>query len=262
MRLSQLLPRAVLDAVDRVRTRRFLALTGPPTAEYVRRHGLRVRHGPFAGMDYLPGLEASSGDLVAKLVGSYERELHRVIEEWSRQPPTHLIDVGCAEGYYAVGLALAVPGADMRAFDIDATARARCASLAALNGLSERVSVGGECDHATLRAFPAEGVALLSDCEGAEKALLDPSAVPALRSWRMLVELHDFIDSSISETITTRFADTHEVDIIEGESRTHDRPPELDFMSTRQRAAVLGERRPGPMRWAHLRPRHEGPLSA
>jgi hypothetical protein len=143
----------------------------------------------------------------------------------------------------------------MRAFDIDAEARSRCASLAALNGVSERVSVAGECDHATLRAFPSEGVALLSDCEGAEKALLDPVAVPALRGWRMLVELHDFIDPSISDTILARFADTHEIEIIEGQDRSDERPPELEFMGTRQLAAVLGERRPGPMRWANLRPR-------
>jgi hypothetical protein len=255
MRPSQLLPRAALDAVDRVRTRRFLALTGPPTAEYVRRHGLRVLHGPFTGMDYLPGLEAGSGDLVAKLLGTYERELQPVIEEWSSDPPAHLIDVGCAEGYYAVGLARAVPRADMHAFDIDATARSRCAELAALNGVAERVNVAGECDHATLRTYPHEGVALLSDCEGAEKALLDPIAVPALGGWRMLVELHDFIDPSISETISSRFAATHEIEIIEGEDRAGERPAELEFMSSRQRTAVLGERRPGPMRWAHLRPR-------
>jgi hypothetical protein len=258
MRLSRLLPRAALDAVDRVRTRRFLAVTGPPTAEYVRRHGLRVLHGPFTGMDYLPGLEAGSGDLVAKLVGSYERELYPVIEDWIARPPERFIDIGSAEGYYAVGLARAVPGAPMHAYDIDATARERCAALAALNGVSERVLVAGECSHATLRAQPSEGVALLSDCEGAEKTLLDPSAVPALRGWRMLVELHDFIDPSISETITARFAATHEIEIIEGQDRAALRPSELEFMGERQRTAVLGERRPGPMRWAHLRPRALG----
>src|SRR3954451_18937011 len=104
MRVPQALPGAALDAVDRVRTRRFLAVTAPPTAEYVRRHGLQVAHGPFAGMEYLPGLEASSGDLVAKLLGTYERELHPVIEGWIAQPPAHMIDIGSAEGYYAVGL--------------------------------------------------------------------------------------------------------------------------------------------------------------
>jgi hypothetical protein len=255
MRLSSVLPRTALDAVDRLRTRRFLALTAPATAEYVSRNGLRVLHGPFAGMDYLAGLEASSGDLVAKLLGTYERELRPVIDEWIERPSTHMIDVGCAEGYYAVGLALKVPRAGMHAYDIDPTARERCASLAARNGVSARVLVSGECDHQTLRAFPAAGVTLLSDCEGAEKTLLDPALVPALRGWRMLVELHDFIDPTIGDTIAARFTDTHEIDIIEGEDRGSERPPELGFMSARARAAVLGERRPGPMRWAHLRPR-------
>ena len=82
MRASALIPSTALRAIDRVRTRRFLAITGPATVEYARRHGLQVRHGPFTGMTYLDGLEETSGDLVAKLTGTYERELHGVVREW------------------------------------------------------------------------------------------------------------------------------------------------------------------------------------
>ncbi len=43
--------------------------------------------------------------------------------------------------------------------------------------------------------------------------------------------------------------------MIEGEPRDVDGMPELDFMTPRQRHAVLSERRPGPMRWARMDPR-------
>ena len=206
-------------------------------------------------MTYLDGLERTSGDLVAKLTGSYERELHAVIDSWVAARPQHVIDVGCAEGYYAVGLALAIPGAQVHAYDIDAQARARCAELAELNAVADRVSIHGECAPATLAGFPEQGVVLLSDCEGYERTLLDPALAPRLARWPILVELHDFLDPSISQTIAARFAATHEIETIEGEQRDADRMPELDFMSQRQRKAVLSERRPGPMRWARMDPR-------
>lgn len=254
--IGALLPARVLRTIDRFRTRRFLASVAGPTAEYVRRHGLEVRRGPFRGMRYIDGLESSSGDLVAKLAGTYERELHVVLAHWIAAKYTHIIDVGCAEGYYAVGFAHAMSDATVHAFDIDPLARERCAALAQLNGVGDRLRILGLCEPTALGAFPKRGVALLSDCEGYERTLLDPAVAPVLRGWPILVELHEFIDDSITETIRERFADSHDVEIIEGEGREQDaRLSEVAFMTGRQRAAVLGERRPGPMRWAHLRPR-------
>ncbi len=254
-RAADLVPNSLLRVADGVRTRRFLAITSPATVEYVRRCGLRVRHGPFAGLEYLPGLERTSGDLVAKLLGTYERELSGVVEEWISTGMDHVIDIGSAEGYYAVGFATAIPHATVHAFDIDPSARERCAALARLNSVEDRVRIAGACDPASFAELPERGVALLSDCEGAELALLDPELAPRLCGWSMLVELHDFIDPAITETICARFASSHEIAIIEGEDHAQDNPTELSFATARQRKALLGEHRPGQMRWAHLRPR-------
>lgn len=48
---------------------------------------------------------------VPNLVGSYESELHLQIEQLILERPQVVIDVGCAEGYYAVGLAQRLPDA-------------------------------------------------------------------------------------------------------------------------------------------------------
>jgi hypothetical protein len=255
MRASALLPESLLRQIDRLRTWSYLRGVRGVTAEYVARHGLAVKSGPFAGLRYPEQLESAPGDLVAKLLGSYERELHGVFAEWIAAGHPQVIDVGCAEGYYAVGLALAMPGTTVDAYDIDPAARARCGALAELNAVHERVRLRSACEPATLADYPERGVALLADCEGYERILLDPTQAPRLRGWPILVELHEFLDPEITETIRRRFADSHEVEIIEGEGREGDGMQELDFTSAGRRAAVFGERRPGPMRWAHLRPR-------
>ena len=75
--------------------------------EFTRRHGWVVQGGPFAGMTYVRGV--SCANTISRLLGSYEAELHPVVEQViSRSYPT-VIDVGCAEGYYAIGLARRSP---------------------------------------------------------------------------------------------------------------------------------------------------------
>jgi hypothetical protein len=252
----RLVPTWVKRSHERRQTRRFLRAANAINLRYAERHGsLEVRRGPFAGMRYPEELLRDSGDAVAKLAGTYELELHEVMSGWIAAGIEHVVDVGAAEGYYAVGLAHASPATTVLAYDIDDAARERCARLAEVNGVADRVRLGGECTAESLQALPADGVAVLMDCEGCERELLDPEAAPRLRDWPILVELHDFIDPTISPAIFERFAPTHEIDVIEGRSREDLDLTDLDFLTPAERRLALGERRPGPMRWAHLQPR-------
>jgi hypothetical protein len=88
--------------------------------------GKVVLSGPFKGMKY-PNLEAFGSCIYPKILGSYERELHDTLNSISNTRYSEIIDVGCAEGYYAVGLSLQHPEARVYAYDIDETARRLCA---------------------------------------------------------------------------------------------------------------------------------------
>jgi len=67
-----------------------------------------VASGPFRGMRYVA--RAYHSAYHAKLLGTYEMELHGIVEELCRETPGIIVDVGAAEGYYAVGLAMRLPG--------------------------------------------------------------------------------------------------------------------------------------------------------
>ena len=105
---------------------------------------LTVRFGPFAGMRYVAA--ASGSQVLPKVLGSYEEPIQPWIEEIiSGRKYDLIIDVGCAEGYYAVGFARRMPNVRIHAFDIDPRARERTGELAELNRVSDRVLVGAEC---------------------------------------------------------------------------------------------------------------------
>src|SRR2546426_11207567 len=95
--------------VDRQRRRKLHEL-------FVGRYGLRVRGGPFAGLGYPRQAPKWGYNLVPRLLGTYECELHHVFEQVIATGFPTIIDVGAADGYYTVGLALKSPGSTVHAF--------------------------------------------------------------------------------------------------------------------------------------------------
>jgi hypothetical protein len=235
-------------------TARFRERANQLGGRYAAEHGLTVKRGPFAGLRYPEEFLGGSSDIVAKLVGLYELELRGVFENWIAAGPGRVVDVGCSEGLYAVGLALASSSTTVHAFDIDPEARERCRELAELNGVADRVVVAGECTPAILNDLAGPGAVVLVDCEGCEATVLDPASAPALAASEVLVELHDFIDPTISGRVLPRFERTHEIALIDARPR-EEAPPELASLAARDRRLILSERRPPGMRWARLRPR-------
>jgi hypothetical protein len=203
------------------------------TREFVAWHGLQVSGGPFAGLVY-PDTEATS--LIPKLLGVYERELHEAIEAVIGTAPQLIVNVGAADGYYAVGLARRCPAAVVHAFEADPAQRALLARVAEANGVE--LQIGGAAQPGDL---PRDRALVVIDCEGCEEALLQPEL---LRAAMIVAELHDFLVPG--DPIVARFQATHEIRLVP----TGAQPPRGDAV-----ALALDEYRPGPMRWAVMTPR-------
>ena len=80
-----------------------------------------IKGGPFAGMRY-PATECGSA-LLPKLLGTYEREIAPIFAEIKALQPDLLIDIGAAEGYYAVGCLDANLVPKVVAFELDSRAQ-------------------------------------------------------------------------------------------------------------------------------------------
>ena len=226
---------------------------------------LVVRHGPFRGMRY-PQARSVGSTLVPKLIGSYEKELHPVIDRICNVPYTAIVDIGCAEGYYAIGLAMRISGATVYAFDTDAEATALCRAMAELNGVSSRVITGEFCSPETLASLDLGSRALIvCDCEGFEGTLFTKQTVGALADHDVLVELHDFLDIELSSSIREVFSESHDIHAVKSVDdleKAHTYVyAELDGFDLASRKMLLAERRPAVMEWFFMtpsrgRPRH------
>jgi len=216
-----------------------------------------VAAGPFQGLRLLPDVSWGVGDNAAKLVGLYEAELHPALRDLARAPPSAVINVGCAEGYYAVGLARLFPQAAIYAFDTDPKAQLICRQTAVLNQVGDRVTVLGACAPpvllSLLRQHPA--ALLVIDCEGYEKELLAGAVLAAAAHASLIVECHDFVDPTITSTLIERLGVSHMVENVAEGGRDPNQLEPLRQLSSLDRWLVVLENRPAMMNWVLARPR-------
>ncbi len=204
--VSRIKARRTANQQARVLQRTTLAL-----GHVVAQQGWVIKRGPFKGMKYIQ--ESRGSVLVPKLLGIYERELFACVDATLIAGFDAVIDIGCAEGYYAVGYAYRMPEAVVYAYDIDTSAQALCRELAELNAVQTRVKIGGECTHAVLETVIANHrkTLIVCDCEGFEDVLLDPANVASLHRADMLIEVHEFAAPGVTNRLLQRFSVTHNV---------------------------------------------------
>lgn len=220
--------------------------------------GLVVMEGPFKGMRY-PGREAAGSALLPKIAGTYEREIQAAVESLCRRTFETVIDVGSAEGYYAVGFALRISGARVLAFDIDAQARRLTTAMAAINGVSDRVEVRAACTPEALASLVGPRTLVVCDAEGFERELFVPTVAERLADVTCLIEFHDFLIPGIANRITGLFRETHTVTMFRSvddwEKALEYQSPAAEGMSLEERRATFSEGRDAVMYWGLLEPK-------
>ena len=217
--------------------------------------GGKVTAGPFAGMRYIQNSVGSAW--APKVLGIYEKELWPAVEAAAAERYDTLVDIGAAEGYYAVGFARRLPHIRVIAFEADLSAHRLLHLLSAANGVERQVEVHGLCTSESLsRALVDTGNALIiCDAEGAENVLLDPGSLPALSMTDLIVEMHHWVHPGIEEILKTRFGPTHLIETIHAVQRTEADWPNGMKMLGKHRAAIMDEIRPPSMAWMWLRRR-------
>ena len=215
----------------------------------------RTYSGPFKGMRYVDRSIGST--YYPKILGTYELELTPVWEELFSGNHDIFIDVGAAEGYFAVGVALRTSW-PVIAFEADP--RTPLPELAALNEVEDRIRLYPACDLRSLteaiddHSHPL----LLVDIEGSELLLLEPHYIPALRRATLVVEIHDCFLPGTGQRVIERFKPTHAIERVDTHKRTpSDFPlplPSLPFDPSQYTLSYMDEQRQADTYWLILRP--------
>ena len=218
----------------------------------LQKQGTVVWQGPLRGLDFLP--QSAEGCHVAKLLGCYEQPLQPFIEQAIALAYSTVINVGCAEGYYAVGLARRMPMTRIFAFDVNPIAQKTCRQLSEKNGVSDRVSVGALFRPEDFASFSNQKTLVLCDIEGGERELLDPVHAPALSEMDIIVESHECLIPGITKLLIDRFSLSHTIQLVSDNGlRTLDNAPGwFHQLAHLDQVLATWEWRSGPTPWLVL----------
>jgi hypothetical protein len=213
-----------------------------------------VQAGPFAGLAYPPDRLADIGAPIRKLLGVYEQEIAWVFERSIARSVSTFVDVGCADGYYAVGMAYASPATTTFAYDISSSARELCAETAIASAVTGRVRIGKRFSIDALPSLPARGALLLCDIEGGEVELLDERMAAALAMTIAVVEVHEDSHPGASDQLRQAFARTH--DAVTVPQQPPSRPPaQLARWPAPEQSRALSEYRDPRLHWIVFEPK-------
>lgn len=215
----------------------------------IAQSGCTVINGPLKGLNFLE--QSAEGCHVAKLLGCYEQPLHTHIENAIKRGYKKVVNIGSAEGYYTVGIALRLPDAEIYAFDTDSNAQNSCIELAQKNGVEERVQVSGLFSPEDFPDYAGGDSLVLCDIEGGEVELLNPALSPALGSIDLIVEAHECLRPGVTELLMNRFSDTHEIILVEdsGLRNLEIVPPWFNKLAHLDQILATWEWRSGPTPW-------------
>jgi hypothetical protein len=170
-----------------------------------------VKQGPFKGMKYID--KAHVGFVCHKLTGTYEKEIQHIIHDELNKSYDAIIDVGSAEGYYAVGMALFGKSSTVVSFEGTARGRELQIRLAKLNNVDHKISIKEYCDAESLyiEMSKFKDCLLICDVDGFELALLNINLNSHLSHTTMIIECHNHCYSSMEKDLMERFSETHDI---------------------------------------------------
>jgi predicted O-methyltransferase YrrM len=217
-----------------------------------------VQLGPFCGMIYPPPTPKFWVSCrFEKIVGTYEHELHSLLENIAvTKNYGTIVNIGAAEGFFTVGLARKFPQSRLIAFESNPVYLHCQEEIARLNGVASRIESHGLCTTEDLLAIsPQRPVLVWMDVDGGERSLLEPAKVPWLYEADILVELHDCLQPGLSELIRERFSTTHKIKQITNAGIEYSRYPILRHLLFTEIHSLVGEDRRGIQDWFFMEPK-------
>ncbi len=214
-----------------------------------------VQSGPFAGMKMLDEKGGwDDGNLKTKCLGCYEEELHPIIEyeieRLIKLENPRIVDLGCAEGYYSIGLARRLSKATIYGVDVSDKCLELARKAAELNGVEIKFG-------AVISDVMNKPDLVICDVEGHEADYLNLNYFPNLAHADIIVECHDCgeINNHFTKILTERFSLTHNVECIFEGARNPNKYGILQKAESLHRWMAVCEGRPCLMNWLVMIPK-------
>lgn len=225
-----------------------------------KRYNHTIAYGPFKGMSLSEDVWWSKNDRITQTLGVYEEHVLDKLIYFSSQGSKRFIDIGAADGYFAIGMAFSKKYTDVHIFEIEPRGRERIRENAALNLCTDMINVYGEANFYSLKNLINKKFksTILIDIEGAEYDLLNNEVLSLLAGNYCICELHPWLVSNgykLQNDLLDRASKLFNVELMFRASYAPNLFPEFDDLSDEERLIAVGEGRDKNMQWLVLTPK-------
>jgi hypothetical protein len=218
----------------------------------------KVSQGPFKGLQLNRDTWWGKSDLGAQCLGLYEKEILDFIS--AQEPFDTFLDIGAADGYYAVGLLYSKMAKKSICFEISEDGQRAIKENWMINKNPGELEIFGEANEQSIASIAASLPAktlVLVDIEGLEFNLLSEKVISLLDKCTILIEIHNWI-VGFEEKYPALLRDLDkyfDISIIKPSERNTQNIELLRSYTDDNRLLVTSERRPCLMRFLHLSPK-------
>ena len=183
------------------------ALFPQPSDETVRRYRLgqvlsdhfenTVAYGPFKGLVLSDTSWWGAADRGSMLLGFYEKEVLNSLEVFAKDRDT-FIDIGAADGYYAIGVVASGLFSESFCFELSEEGQAAIEKNAKRNSVADRVHIFGEANEGFMSGITEKfavnlgNTVFLLDIEGAEFHVVNEAFLQEVSRAALIIEIHDW----------------------------------------------------------------------
>tara|TARA_B110000003_G_C16511587_1_gene481444 strand:- start:2 stop:880 length:879 start_codon:yes stop_codon:yes gene_type:complete len=226
----------------------------------IREHGYKVAYGNFKGMKLNKDIYWAKNDLITHILGVYEKHVLEKLTEFSKRGNFPFIDIGAADGYFAVGMAFSKIFKKVYAFEINESGRVSLDKNAENNQCKDKIVINDEANFNSIKKIVDEnnGAVILFDIEGSEFDLLDQKLLESLTNCYIVCELHPLLVNSgydKQQALINNSKAFFNVSIIQRDSYCPNKFSELNEFTDDERLLAFGEGRENNMNWLILEPK-------
>lgn len=219
-----------------------------------------VAYGPFKGQKLTPKNWWDVKDRASMLLGIYEQEILHSLAGLPRNYTT-FIDLGAADGYYAIGSLVSGQFNKAYCFEMSKKGRDVIQENANLNNVANKISIYGKADSDFYKNIPAEDLSssvILFDIEGAEFDICTAELFEKLKKSVIFMEIHSifFADGQQRyENLKKNAQAWFNLTELTTGPRDPSQFPELDGYEDTDRWLICSEGREKRMTWLRLDPK-------
>lgn len=225
--------------------------------EHAKKNNFTVQNGIFKNLKINKNISWGHGDIASKIYGFYENKIQKKLKELKKPI---LIDIGAADGFFAIGCLHSKLSKYCYAFEQNETSRLALHKTAELNNVANQISIMGKVDYQVfLSSLPDDldlsMAVILCDIEGEEYNFFSETILKKLQKCNLIIEIHTEETNSKEADLIKSAKKYYDVNIILDNNKDMSAVSKLHNLNDIDRNLISCEGRSYIGKWLHLIPK-------